>query len=217
MRTVITALFGWILMVNLGAADDRQYFVDALQRTRSGISETENYIVDFTSTKNFPTPLMLGTTADTYRNIEYLEFQIDALRHYNDRMITYLNVLHTRVISMNSLLADRQRDLHYKIQAADGSFRPTFLNLRSLNEETKANWMSRRELLLEQLQALDQINFSTLQLRFAAHGYKEQLIAAGPFPQQMAQIHKDAVARLTAGAAEVNAGLIRLRDLTAPK
>ena len=216
MRTSIVAVVGSLLMLNVAAADDRQWFVDALQRSRSGISETESYINEFTSTKNFPNALSLGTTSDGYRNIEKLEFQIDALRHYNERLTTYLHVLHSRVIGMNSLLADRQRDLHFKLQAADGAFRPIFLNLRSLNEESKASWMGRRELLLSQQRTIEQINFSTLQLRFAAHGFKEQLLAAGPFPEQTAQIQKDAAEKLSMGAADVNAGLLRLRELLSP-
>ena len=98
MRTSIAAIVGSILMVNVCAADERQYFIDALQRTRASISDAETYIIDHTSTRNFPADLALGTTTDPYRNIEALETQIDIMLLHGADLKPYLNVLHVRIV-----------------------------------------------------------------------------------------------------------------------
>lgn len=213
MRTLIAAIVASLLLVNVGVADDRQWFVNTLSRVRSRISETESSLADFTSDKNFHPNLALGTTGEVYRDIELLESQLESLLVYNGRMTTYLNVLHVRVINMNSVLADRQRDLQIKLQNADSPFKPTFMDLRSLNEVTKASWHSRRVLLVTELQTLEQISWSVVQLRQAAHGFKEQLLAAEPFPEHLALIKRTALEKLTTGSVEINNSLAQLKSL----
>ena len=217
MRTSLLAVTASLLLANVCAADDRQWYVNTLTRLRSGIYETETYINDYVSDKNFPADIALGTTGDAYRDIESLESQMESLLVYNGKFVTYLNVLHIRVMNMNSVLADRQRDLQIKMNESDGPYRPTFLNLKSLNEVTKASWHSRRALLVAQLQTLEQISNSLVQLRFAAHGYKEQILASEPFPDHLSLVKKDALAKLVSGAAEVNSGLAQLKALSRPQ
>jgi hypothetical protein len=217
MRTSLLAVTASLLLANVCAADDRQWYVNTLTRLRSGIYETETYINDFVSDKNFPADVAVGTTGDLYRDIELLESQMETVLVYNGKFVTYLNVLHIRVMNMNSVLADRQRDLQIKMNESDGPYRPTFLNLKSLNEVTKASWHARRALLVAQLQTLEQISNNLVQLRFAAHGFKEQILAAEPFPEHLALVKKEALAKLAAGSAEVNSGLAQLKALSRPQ
>lgn len=213
MRLISSLVLGLLLWSSLARADDRDYFLKALATTKAEILTCELRIAEYTSDRNFPTDLALAADGEMLLNLEHLDRRVDQLLQFNTELTLRLNTLHVRLYNLNGILADRQRDLHFKYFAAEGSFQPIFQNIRELNEATKRIWDHRRAALAQELLMLRHFSVELMQLRYAIHGFREQLLAAELLPAHSSVIRRSALEKITASNLLINTRLHQIRTL----